>query len=146
MNSKVKLTVYLPTKVNKLLLFVILTFVSHISFACRYDPGNMDRWIEDSIEIVHIKVISTHIEPNENFNNIRINYEVIERFTGQEKDTGFVLDGTHNCALWMRAGSEYLLFIDESRAITRSSGSTLISPWHEKSQKLLNEVRAKTTL
>ncbi|WP_444942329.1 hypothetical protein ACJJI3_10040 [Microbulbifer sp. ZKSA004] len=105
----------------------------------------MDKWYSDSIEVAHVKIVGTSLEndPERDKERVRIKYQVIEQFKGDDSETGHVYEGLHNCALGVRTGAKYILFIREHRLISRCGGSQMISDWIDKGKIILEQLRDK---
>jgi predicted transcriptional regulator len=129
----------------KYTILLTLLFLSVNTFACKCVPGDIDKWFSESLEVAHIRVVTTVHETNPEIDKerVQIKYEVIESFKGKVKGSGIAYEGLHNCALGVRAGEKYIFYIRESRIISRCGGSQMIYDWTDKGKQILDQLRSK---
>jgi len=106
-----------------------------------------DERISIAEEIVYARTISSSLikgekskfSKGEKRDKVKINYQVIQRFKGEENNVGIVYEGHTNCSLGISTGRPYIFFIRGKRFVSRCNGSRLAYP----NNKLLLELRTK---
>ncbi len=126
------------------IFIIFLLFVLPLkTLACKC--GESGDPYSSSKEIVYAKVLSTKlIEPKDSASYVLVEYDIVESFKKMDGSVNTVKESLGTCSLGLRAGASYVLFIDETRYISKCDGSKYVLIWTEWGKKILNDLRSYT--
>ncbi|WP_085299235.1 hypothetical protein [Cognaticolwellia mytili] len=132
----------------KLALFSLLILFNFTSHACSCMPLTEDDKYNNAKEIIHVVILSTeYIEPSEGiFREVKVNYRVLESFKKSDVALNYVTTGSGMCSIGSQVGHEFILYIPESRVVTKCSGSHYYISNSERTEKELAGLRLKKAI
>jgi len=106
-----------------------------------------DEKYDNAKEVIHVVILSTeNMEPVEGiFREVKVTYRVLENFKKSDFILTYVTTGSGMCSIGAQAGHEYILFVPESRVVTKCTGSYYFTN-NEMTEKELAGLRLKKAI
>ncbi|CAM4188364.1 hypothetical protein [Pseudoalteromonas byunsanensis] len=109
----------------RIILFLLLVFLSNSALACRCGGLSDEEYFYQAEEVLLVQVLATELIEGEKDSDskVKVGFRVLETFKKSDTPSKFVYTGLSNCSPHIRAGYKYVFYIPNNKVVSTCTGS-----------------------